>query len=87
MSMDFIIDLFLRATARLESIKQYNCLVVALPPDEATLAPGRELEQVAAVQEELLPLLDAYVKQGGGSFSCRPCGIGGFRTIPSTRSI
>jgi hypothetical protein len=51
-------------------IKQYNCLVILdLPPEKENPADqGVSWNKSPPYKKELLPLLDAYLKQGGGIF-------------------
>jgi hypothetical protein len=57
-------------------IRKYNCLVILdLPPDEQDAGNGDvSWNKFPPYKKQMLPLLDAYLKQGGGIF----LGIPGF---------
>jgi hypothetical protein len=66
-------------------IKRYNCLVILdLPPDKENLDVCQHNHDVSwnkfpPYKKELLPLLDAYLKQGGGIFFLPTLWDWGFR--------
>ena len=62
-------------------IKQYNCLVILdLPPDEQdTENWATSWGKFPPYKKEMLPLLDAYLKQGGGIFFMPTMWDWGFR--------
>ena len=70
-------------------IKQYNCLVILdLPPDEQdTENWATSWGKFPPYKKEMLPLLDAYLKQGGGIFLMPTMWDWGFRGNYEIRGV